>query len=393
MKLKALSIIVVGSLSIIACTKTDVRKSPEPAPFIYFGGDLSYANQILDHNGVYKDQGGVQSPYKIYFDHGANLVRLRLWHNPVWTKDVYGADGKQLYSDLLDAEKTIRLAKDQGMAVLLDFHYSDNWADAGKQEVPIAWRDIKDIAVLKDSVYQYTYKTLRYLDSRSIMPELVQIGNEINCGLFFTNVEAGFPTCNVCNDQWQQAGEVINKCIAAVRVAAKLSSVKSKVVLHVADPKNVEWWFDNIKTKGGVTDFDVVGFSYYPLWHTTVSVDKLSENISTFKKYGKDVMILETAYPWTKDGDDNYTNLFGAESPITGYPFSIKGQYDIMIKITQEVIDGGGSGIVYWEPDWITSAMKDPWGTGSAWENNTFFDFDGNVIQGIDFMKYEYKKN
>ena len=102
-------------------------------------------------------------------------------------------------------------------------------------------------------------------------------------------------------------------------------------------------------------------------------------------------MILETAYPWTSGGKDSYNNSFGSQSPIAGYPFSTQGQSDMMKLITQKLIDGGGTGIIYWEPAWISSQMKDLWGTGSSWENATFFDFDGNVIAGMDFMKYAYK--
>jgi arabinogalactan endo-1,4-beta-galactosidase len=102
-------------------------------------------------------------------------------------------------------------------------------------------------------------------------------------------------------------------------------------------------------------------------------------------------MILETAYPWTTAADDNYNNLFGNQSPVNGYPYTQQGQYDLMVKIAQEVKDGGGQGIVYWEPAWTSSNMKDLWGTGSSWENNTFFDFDGNTIQGIDYMKHQFK--
>jgi arabinogalactan endo-1,4-beta-galactosidase len=171
------------------------------------------------------------------------------------------------------------------------------------------------------------------------------------------------------------------------------SAVKSKILLHVADPKNVEWWFDNITGQGGVSGFDIIGFSYYPLWHRTVSVEALSGSVSKFKtKYNRPVMILETAYPWTTDHKDAYNNQFGNETPIAGYPFSTQGQTDLLKKLTQEVIDGGGSGIVYWEPAWISSEMKDLWGTGSSWENNTLFDFDGNTLPSMDFMNYEYQK-
>lgn len=379
---------------LLYCKEDEATPDPpdEETDTFYFGADLSYVNQILDHGGVYKDQGTVKSPYKIFHDHGTNLVRLRLWHNPLWTKEVYGDDGTQLYNDLKDVEKAIRLAKEQDMEVLLDFHYSDTWADPGNQKIPQAWKDITTLAVLKDSVYNYTHKVLQYLDDKDLMPELVQIGNETNCGMLYTDALTSFPACNVCDGAWQNMGEVVNRAIAAVKDVATSSTVKTKIILHVSDPKNVEWWFDNMKNNGSVTGFDIVGFSYYPLWHTTVSLDQLSDKIATFKsKYDKDVMILETAYPWTTAADDGYANHFGSETPITGYPYSKQGQLDLLKKITQEVHDGGGIGVIYWEPAWISSDMKDQWGTGSSWENNTFFDFDGNAIQVMDYATADYK--
>lgn len=376
------------------CKEDDVTQEPsvEETDTFYFGADLSYVNQVLDHGGVYRDQGEVRSPYRIFKDRGANLVRLRLWHNPLWTKEVYGDDGTQLYNDLADVEKAIGLAKAQGMEVLLDFHYSDTWADPGSQKIPQAWKDITAIAVLKDSVYNYTFQTLQYLDDKGLMPELVQIGNETNCGMLYSDALSGFPACNVCDGAWQNMGAVVNSAMAAVNDVAASSTVKTKIILHVADPKNVEWWFDNMTTKAGVTGFDIIGFSYYPLWHTTVSLDQVSDKIAAFKsKYDKDVMILETAYPWTTAADDSYNNHFGSETPIAGYPYSKQGQHDLLKKVTQEVYDGGGIGVIYWEPAWISSAMKDLWGTGSSWENNAFFDFDGNTIQAIEYMKADYQ--
>lgn len=367
---------------------------PDPIEF-YFGADLSYANQILDYGGVYKDGGEVKSPYKIFKDRGASLVRLRLWHNPAWTKTVYTPAGDQMYNDILDVAKAIQLSKEQGLEVLLDFHYSDMWADPGRQEIPAAWQDIKTMEVLKDSVYNYTLKTLQYLEDRNLMPEFVQIGNETNPGMLSTSVPSGFPACNVYNGNWVNAGALINRAIDAVNDVSASSVIKTQIMLHIADPKNVEWWFDNMTntSKGNVSDFDIIGFSYYPLWHTTVSLDQLSDKVLIFKtKYSKEVMILETAYPWTMAADDSYGNLFTNETAIAGFPKTKQGQADILRKITQEVIDGGGVGVIYWEPAWISSSMKDLWGTGSSWENNTFFDFDGNTIQGIEYMKYTYTK-
>lgn len=396
MKFPTYLVIIIAIFSLPACNQDsgeaeEGQETEDPQSF-YFGADLSYVNQILDHNGIYKDQGEVRSPYKIFKDHGANLVRLRLWHNPVWTKEIYGSAGKQLYNDIKDVEKAIKLSKEQQMEVLLDFHYSDSWADPGKQEIPRAWLDIKDINVLRDSVYQYTFTTLQYLEKKGLMPELVQIGNETNCGMLYTNAPAGFPACNGCNGEWQRLGIVINGAIQAVKDASTTSEIKPKIILHVADPKNVEWWFDNVTGAAQVSNFDVVGFSYYPIWHTTVSPDNLSDAVLKFKnKYNREVMLLETAYPWSSGYDDNYNNQFGGGTPITGYPYTVEGQTNMLKKITAEVMEGGGNGVIYWEPAWISSEMKDKWGTGSSWENTTFFDFEGNVLTSIDFMKHDYK--
>ena len=379
-------------LSILACQDDpgDNGKTPEEPGEFYFGADLSYVNQILDHDGSYRDEGEVRDPYRIFSDHGATLVRVRLWHSPDWTKEVYDPPGSQRYHDLADVEKTIAQAKTNGMQVLLDFHYSDVWADPGRQEIPGAWKDITDIATLKDSVYQYTFKVLATLEAKGLMPEFVQTGNEINCGMLYTDAGSQFPACNACDGAWENLGGVINSAIDAVRDAAATSSVETKIILHVADPKNVEWWFDNI-TSHGVTDFDVIGFSYYPLWHTTVPLNQLGEKVTSFRqRYNKPAMVLETAYPWTTDGADGYNKIFGGQTPLAGYPFTREGQYDMMETIAQELKDGGGLGIIYWEPAWITSSMRDLWGTGSAWENCAFFDFEGNTLSSIDFMTANY---
>ncbi|MFZ6011967.1 MAG: glycoside hydrolase family 53 protein [Bacteroidota bacterium] len=379
----------------MGCVEEKGRVNDQGAedPF-YFGADLSYVNQVLDHGGVYKDQQLVTNPYQIFKDHGANLVRFRLWHNPEWTKEVYGNDGEQLYNDLYDVERAIRLSHEQGMSVLLDFHFSDRWADPGKQEIPKAWSAITSLSVLQDSVYRYTHRVLTYLKSKDLMPELIQLGNETNCGMLYTDAAPEFPACNVCQGAWSSFGKIVQAGIEAVRDVSASSSVKAKIILHVADPKNVEWWFDHLASEGNVKDFDVIGFSYYPLWHNTISPDKLSDAVASFRnKYHKEIMILETAYPWTTLGNDSYNNIFSGSISLPGYPFTTQGQFDILKKITQEVMDGGGKGVIYWEPGWITSDLKDLWGRGSAWENNTFFDFNGNVQLPIDYMKFEYNEN
>ena len=258
-------------------------------------------------------------------------------------------------------------------ALLLDIHYSDTWADPGRQEIPKAWNEIRNLEVLNDSVYQYTSRLFHHLAAEGLTPEFVQIGNETNCSMLFTDAPEGFPSCNVCDGNWERMGSVVRSAISAVRAASESSTIKTKVILHVADPKNVEWWFDNITAPNGgnVHDFDLIGISYYPLWHSTVRIEQISDNIKNVRdEFKKPVMILETGYPWTSNANDQYSNLFGDQIPLDGYPFTEKGQRDLLVKLVQEVRDGGLR-VIYWEPAWISSEMKDLWGTGSSWENHS----------------------
>lgn len=380
-------------LILISCSESE-QMMPDPVEDktdFYFGADLSYVNQILDKGGVYKDSSAVESPYTTFAQYGTNLARFRLWHNPSWVKGVYNDPKTILYSGYNDVENSIRKSKNEGMEVLLDFHYSDDWADPGHQKVPEAWKDIRSIDILSDSIYNYTYEVLSSLNSRGLMPELVQIGNETNCGMFYSDMPTGFPNCRVCDGHWPNFRKVVKSAIRAVREVSSLSSIKTKIIFHVADPVNVDWWFSNLMNLDELTDFDIIGFSYYPLWHKEISVDVLKSEVVKIKRtFGKDVMVLETAYPWTIQTNDNYGNLFGSGNATSGFPVTPIGHQTLMTTIAQNLIDAGAIGMVYWEPAWITSGLKDRWGTGSSWENNSFYDYDGESNSIFGFMNYNY---
>lgn len=361
-----------------SCKKEDILGKTQ----FVMGADLSYVNQILEHGGVYRDNGQVKDPYRIFKDHGANLVRLRLWHTPTWTKEVYGSAGTKMYNDLADVIVAIRRSKNAGLTVNLDFHYSDTWADPQKQGIPAAWVGL-DFNTLKDSVYQYTFQVLKTLSDEGLMPEMVQIGNEIDPGMLL-------PLGGYASNGWPKLGELINSGIKAVRDVSKHSDIKPMVILHVAQPENVESWFSNVTLSGDVSDFDILGFSYYSKW-SDISIGDISRYVTNFKKaFKKEVMIVETTYPWTIENADTYSNIFNAGDAEPGYPITPEGQLKYMVDLTKAIMDGGGMGIMVWEPAWISSAAKDPWGTGSAWDNCTFFDFDGNVNQGMGFMQHKY---
>lgn len=356
-----------------------------------FGVDLSYVNQVEDHGGVYKTENGEVDPFEFLSDKGANLTRVRLWHSPDWVKDIYG-ESTPVYSGFQDAAKTIQRAQEAEMASLLDFHYSDRWADPGHQDVPKAWENITDINVLCDSVYNYTYYVLDQLNQKGLLPEMVQIGNETNCGMMMTNVPDDFPSLNVCEGNWNQFGKVVNSAIDAVRDIETDSGDEIKIALHIADPKNLEWWTDDVIHEGNVTDFDVMGFSYYHIWHTEIGFDELPGLVSRVKdRFNKEILVMETAYPFTTANNDNYGNIYSAQhDPIEGFPVSQVGQKDFMITLNQNMIDAGAMGVIYWEPAWISSNMQDLWGTGSSWENCAFFNFSGYPTDVVDYLGHEY---
>jgi len=341
----------------------------------YFGADLSFANEMDDCGAVYKDGGQRQDVYKIFKDHGANLIRIRIWNDAAWTD----------YSNLADVKKSIRRAKAAGMQVLLDFHYSDDWADGQKQIVPAAWAGIADENKLADALYRYTYDTLTALNTDGLMPEMVQVGNEINREILEQpDWPADRPT------DWRRNALLIDAAIKAVRDAGAKSGTHPKVMIHIAQPENVEPWFA-AAAKAGVTDFDVIGISYYAKW----SHDTIPELGATVKRltaaYPRaEVMVVETAYPWTLAWADNTNNQFGKDSLDPGFPPTPQGQKDYLASVSQAVIGNGGAGVIYWAPDWVSTRCHTRWGKGSAWENATLFDFQGNVLPGIDFMDRNY---
>lgn len=351
-----------------------------PSGFV-MGADLSYVNQILDHGGIYRDSAQVEDPYLIFKKYGANVIRFRLFHNPAWTKEVYTPAGDKMYNDFNDVKLGIQRAKENGMQVCLDFHYSDSWADPGKQVIPEAWESA-DLKALHDSVYNYTYNVLKKLDNSELMPEFVQAGNEINPGFLL-------PMGNRWGGNTANFIYLINASISAIRNAGNESLIKPKIIIHIAQPENVASWLTGLK-QGGLADFDIIGFSYYYMY-SEVPVENISTYVSTLKNdHGKDIMIMETAYPWTTDNYDNYGNIINVAKLDPAYQASVTGQYQYLCKLTQEIIDGQGKGIFYWEPAWISSSMRDLWGQGSAWECNTLFDFDGDVIRGMKYMTYSY---
>lgn len=339
----------------------------------YLGADLSYVNEMEDCGVVYRDAGKPADPFALLQSRGMNLVRVRLWNNATWTR----------YSNLADVKKTIRRARRAGMQVLLDFHYSDDWADGDKQIIPKAWARIDDPDALAQALYDFTLRTLREFDKDGLMPELVQVGNETNGEMLSTLERAKEPI------NWARNAKLFNAGIRAVRDAGARSSIKPRVMLHIAQPENVEPWFA-AATAAGVKDFDLIGISYYRRW-STQDLDGLDAVIRRLRQnYRADVIVVEAAYPWTLENADQSPNLLSTSTLIAGYPATPQGQRHYLIDLTQRVIDGGGVGLVYWEPAWMSSKCKTRWATGSGWDNATLFDHRGEPLPGMDFFGFPY---
>ena len=321
--------------------------------------------------GVYRENGQVVDPFVLFAERGANLMRVRLWHTP-----------PNQYSALPDVQRTIRRAKDAGMQILLDFHYSDHWADPSKQVPPTVWEGLT-VDGMRDSVYAYTRRVLDHLAEEDLLPEMVQIGNEIN---------PGFLLPHGSRDDWAQLGKLLHGGIRAVRDVAEDHKTHIDVMLHVAQPEHAMSWFAEA-ARAGVEDYDMMGISYYSRW-SSVPLAELSDHIealvSSFAP--RDLVVVEAAYPWTLAGADSANNILDGEVVEPGYPATPAGQKAYLTDMTQAVFDGGGIGMVYWEPAWITTSCSTLWGKGSHWENATFFDFnEGNeVLPGIDFMNHAY---
>ncbi|KOS07421.1 arabinogalactan endo-1,4-beta-galactosidase [Flavobacterium akiainvivens] len=344
---------------------------------IYLGADLSYVNEIEDCGAYYTDKGKKTDPYVLFKDKGCNLVRVRLWNNPKATP----------YSNFQDVKKSIKRAKEQKMEVLLDFHYSDTWADPGRQNIPQAWAHITDVKVLGDSVYAYTRNTLMALERDGLLPEMVQVGNE-------TNSEVMQPEGTVKEKiDWKRNAYLLNRGIRAVREVSDELGKNIQVMLHIAQPENALWWFKEAKA-AGVKDYDWIGLSYYPIW-SEVKFDGLPKAIdSLVKTYNKKLMIVETAYPYSMYNVDKANNILTEKALLEGYPATPQGQKEYMIELVRLTLQGGGSGVIYWEPAWVTSSCKTLWGDGSHWDNATFFDSKNKneALPAFDFYNKENYK-
>jgi arabinogalactan endo-1,4-beta-galactosidase len=351
-----------------------------PEPFL--GGDVSSLKKSEDLGGVYRDPSGRRGDaLRILHAAGTDWVRLRVWVDP--------ADGYHDHAELLEMARRARAA---GLRVLVDLHYSDFWADPGKQWTPAAWEG-KSFPELKATFTAYTRGIVRSLVAQGTPPDMVQLGNEINPGMLW-DYGATFTGCSTADDgaggqrrecfreNWDQLAQLLT----AGHQAVKWASPRTKVMLHLAEGgKNdtFRWWFDNVSARN--VPFDVIGASFYGYWHGTLAA--LQANLRDVSvKYGKDVIVAETAYPFTLADEDGWENVINLESElIPGYPATPAGQAAWLrdLRATVRAVPRG-LGVFWWDSTWTAVegngwSPRDP-STGNAWENQALFGFDDRLL-------------
>ena len=372
------------------------------------GADLSSYISLKESGTVFKDENGNPLSDAEFFrylhDGGTNWVRIRIWNNP------YDSSGRGYgggNNDLEKAKTIGKLASDAGMKVLIDFHYSDFWADPGKQQAPKAWKAYSlDEKVA--AVESYTLSSLNALKAAGVNVGMVQVGNETNNA--------------ICGETTR---ENMAKIFNAGSRAVREFDPACLVALHFTNPEKGGFytgWAKSLKDYG--VDYDVFASSYYPFWHGTIG-NLQSVLTDVARDYGKKVMVAETSWTTSWEDGDGHENTAPRTSQALNYDISLQGQADEIRDVINAVNNvnntqpGKAIGVFYWEPAWISpyyvydedgnadaglvkqnqaaweqygsgwaasyAAEYDPddagkWYGGSAVDNQSWFDFDGTAL-------------
>lgn len=370
-----------------------------PEDFI-LGMDASCVPSLEASGVTYYDYDGTEKDvYQILAENGVNYIRIRIWNDP------FDGNGNGYGGGNCDIENAIAVGKRAtayGMKLLVNFHYSDFWADPAKQMVPKAWKGMT-IDQKTEALYQYTKECLEKLVAAGVDVGMVQIGNETNgamCGEVSTSLGGWKKITQLMSAGSLAVREVCPNALVAVHFANP-----EKVTNYVSYSKNLEYY---------QVDYDVFASSYYPFWHGTL--ENLSSVLSEVAEtYGKKVMVAETSYAYTAEDTDFYGNTVGEGGGIVkSYPFTLQGQANLVRDVIDTVVNHttNGIGVFYWEGTWISvggedhkanralwekhgsgwassyAAEYDPddagqWYGGCSVENQAFFDEEGRVTEAL----------
>ena len=363
------------------------------------GMDLSTLLELERCGAKYYDHGVERDVLDIIKDYDVDTIRIRLWNDPK------SEDGEPYGAGNNDLEETIAIGKkvtDAGFGVLLNFHYSDFWADPGKQIKPKAWANY-GADELEKAVYDFTLESLQRVLDAGVNVTMLQVGNELSNGLLW-------PEGKVPN--YDNIARFVSSGIRACR---KLNP-EIPIMIHLDNGGNNELyvrWFENYIKRG--EDFEYIGLSYYPFWHG--SLDALEFNMNDIaKRFGKELIIAEVSMGYTMEDYKDYEKLEDSERKgyatrpalveKIDYPMTIQGQVDFtkdFLNRVSNVVNGLGMGFFWWEPAWIpvpgsgwaTPAslkyMNDPGPCGNEWANQALFDYDGNALPTWEVIR-DFKK-
>jgi len=386
-----------------------IEKIPSITSDFIRGVDISSVIAIEQSGVIFKDrEGKPQDIFVTLKEAGVNYIRVRIWNDP------YDSQGNGYGGGTSDLSKAIEIGKRaaaQGMKLLVDFHYSDFWADPGKQMEPKAWSGM-DVAQKESVLYEFTKDCLAQLIDNGAEIGMVQIGNEINNGI------AGVTA-------WPNMAKLLSAGSKAIREAAIAAKKTIDVAIHFSNPETENRYAAySFNLNRYEVDYDVFASSYYPYWHGTLeNVAALLKNIAD--TYKKKVMIIETAYTYTLADSDGHDNTVSDSSDLSDYPATVQGQANFIRDVMSTVagIGEAGIGVCYWEPAWIavgpTSAIDknkemwekygsgwatsfageyDPedagvWYGGSAVDNQALFDADGKPLDSLYVFRYVVNGN
>ena len=409
MKIRKLSALLAAMLFLTACaapgqSSNTVPSQTQPAektlnlPEDFILGMDASCVPSLENSGVkYYDHNGTEKDvYQILSENGINYIRVRIWNDP------YDANGNGYgggHCDLANAIAIGPRATKYGLTLLVNFHYSDFWADPGKQAVPKAWKGL-DIDAKSEALYTYTKDCLEQLVAAGVDIGMVQVGNETNGALCGENGSAP--------DGWKNITQLMKAGSRAVREVCP----DALVAIHFTNPERVGSYENYGKQlQEHRVDYDVFASSYYPYWHGTLS-NLTTELNKIADQYGKKVMVAETSYAYSTADTDYHGNTVGSGSS-TGHPYTVQGQADQIRDVIQAVADmHSGIGVFYWEGTWISvggssyqenaalwekygsgwassfASEYDPkdagqWYGGCAVDNQALFDKDGKALESL----------
>jgi arabinogalactan endo-1,4-beta-galactosidase len=333
-------------------------------PPALLGADLSALERIEQAGGVFRDGGVAGDALAILRAHGGTLVRLRLFVNPDHTE--------LQVNDLAYTIRMARRVKAAGSRLLLDIHYSDTWADPSHQTTPAAWAALA-FDSLEHQVEAYSADVIAQLKAAGALPDIVQLGNELDAGMLWPLGQL-YVSGGDTLAEWDHLTRLLKAGVRGARTPL-VPGDSLRILLHYSlggSPGGTQWFFDHMDWYG--VPYDLIGVSYYPWWHGTLG--ELQGNLAAASlRYGKDVMVVETSYPWRAGG---WEDLAPIRTAMT-WPVSPQGQAQFLRDLLDAVaaVPGGhGAGVVWWYPEAIVVPGLFIWGGGSL----ALFDASGNVL-------------